>query len=391
MNTKDLFKEKFPDITDTHRVFCPYRICPLGAHVDHQLGRVTGFAIDKGVEMIFTPTDDGSVEVYSCNYPGVTSFSMNEELTREFMWGDFIKGAIVTLRQKYEVTRGIKGVIRGELPVGGLSSSAAVIITYIQAFCSANDITMSQLDMVKTAQAEERDFIGVNVGKLDQSCEIYSRKDKLLFLDTLDDSTELVQAGADMPPYEFAIIFSGVERKLAGSAYNTRVDECKSAAYAMMAYAGMDYGKFEEAHLRDVPVGIYHEYSDKIPTPWRKRAKHFYEENARVVKGVEAWRKGDLVTFGQLVFESGYSSIHEYETGSKALTALYEIMKECDGIYGGRFSGAGFNGCSMAIVDPSKKEQITKFVTEKYLEQFPELKDSFAICYCKSADGVKIL
>ena len=107
MAAAELFKQKFPDITETQRVFCPYRICPLGAHVDHQLGRVTGFAIDKGVEMIFTPTDDGMIEVYSCNYPGAACFLMKDELTREFVWGDFIKGAILTLRQKYDVTRGL--------------------------------------------------------------------------------------------------------------------------------------------------------------------------------------------------------------------------------------------------------------------------------------------
>lgn len=391
MTPNELFHEKFPNVTDPQRVFCPYRICPLGAHVDHQLGRVTGFAIDKGVELLFTPTEDGSIEVYSCNYPGTTSFNINDDFSREYVWGDFIKGAIVTLRKKYNITRGFKGVINGELPVGGLSSSAAVIITYLLTFCRVNEITMSQQSLVKMAQAEERDYIGVNVGKLDQSCEIYSKKDRLLFLDTLDDSTELVQASENMPPYEFAIIFSGVERKLAGSAYNTRVDECKSAAYAMMAYAGMDYGKFEEAHLRDIPIGIYQEYKDKIPVNWSKRAKHFYEENQRVLNGIEAWRQGDLEKFGQLVFESGYSSIHEYETGSKELTALYEIMRECDGIYGGRFSGAGFNGCSMAIINPEKKEHILNFITTKYLEKFPHLKESFAICFCKSSDGLELL
>ncbi|HEX2513740.1 MAG TPA: galactokinase family protein, partial [Chloroflexota bacterium] len=30
-------------------VFSPYRVCPLGAHVDHQDGAVTGMAIDRGV------------------------------------------------------------------------------------------------------------------------------------------------------------------------------------------------------------------------------------------------------------------------------------------------------------------------------------------------------
>lgn len=34
------------------QVFTPYRMCPLGAHVDHQHGIVTGFAIDKGVKGI---------------------------------------------------------------------------------------------------------------------------------------------------------------------------------------------------------------------------------------------------------------------------------------------------------------------------------------------------
>jgi len=31
------------------------------------------------------------------------------------------------------------------------------------------------------------------------------------------------------------------------------VDECKAAAYALKAYSGMEYGKFEAAHFREVP------------------------------------------------------------------------------------------------------------------------------------------
>lgn len=29
--------------------FCPYRISPLGAHIDHQYGKINGLAIDKGI------------------------------------------------------------------------------------------------------------------------------------------------------------------------------------------------------------------------------------------------------------------------------------------------------------------------------------------------------
>lgn len=39
-----------------YHIFSPYRVCPLGAHVDHQHGLVTGFAINKGVDLWWTPS-----------------------------------------------------------------------------------------------------------------------------------------------------------------------------------------------------------------------------------------------------------------------------------------------------------------------------------------------
>ena len=46
-------------------------------------------------------------------------------------------------------------------------------------------------------------------------------------LDTLDDSNEIIPVSSNMKPFEIMIVFGGKERQLAGSAYNTRVDECK--------------------------------------------------------------------------------------------------------------------------------------------------------------------
>ena len=371
-------------------VFTPYRVCPLGAHVDDQHGYVTGFAIDKGVKLEFDVTNNGEIELRSKNYDGITQFNLHDELEREMTWGDFAQGAVLTLSRKYTLTKGIKGVVEGMLPVGGLSSSAAVIITYLNALCIANGIQMTRIELINMAIWEERNFIGVNVGKLDQSCEVYCKKDSLLFLDTQDDSSEIIPMNKKMPPFEIMIMFSGLERSLAGSAYNMRVDECKSAAYCLMAHSGMEYGKYADTFLRDLPIGIYKEYKEKLPENWDKRAKHFYSEMQRVKDGVKAWRIGNLEKFGQLIFESGRSSIENYETGSKELAALQEIMESTDGIYGGRFSGAGFNGSSMALINPEKKEEIKKHITEEYLKRFPHLKGKFSIYFCNTADGVNM-
>ena len=102
------------------------------------------------------------------------------------------------------------------------------------------------------------------------------------------------------------------------------------------------------------------------------------------------WRKGDLEGYGQLVFESGKSSIYSYECGCDELKKLYEIMRDTDGIYGGRFSGAGFKGCCMALVDPEKVEDIKAKVTEEYLKAFPELEGRYSAYVCESADGVRL-
>ena len=368
--------------------FCPYRVCPLGAHVDHQLGIVTGFAIDKGTVFDFFASDDCSVEVYSENFEGAAVGDLNEDYERQYIWADYLFGAAFVLKKSYQIERGVKGIVSGAILGGGLSSSASVILTYLKALAYVNGINLTSQELINLAIEVERSFIGVNVGKLDQSCEVFARKNHLLYLDTKTDSSRLIKIPSDMPDFEIAVIFSGVERKLAGSAYNTRVDECKAASYALKAFSHLEYGKFADSCLRDVPYGIYVQNKDRLPENWAKRAGHFYSETERVKKGIKAFANADLKEFGRLIFESGRSSIENYETGSAELKALHTIMEQTDGIYGGRFSGAGFNGCAMAIIDPAKKEQIEENIRRKYLALFPELKDKFTITFCRTADGI---
>ena len=305
--------------------FCPYRISPLGAHIDHQYGKINGLAIDKGIHMAYHPKQNGVIELQSLNFPKRAQFFVSA--VPEEKQGDW---------------------------------------------------------------AAENQYVGVSCGKLDQSCEVLSKKNHLLYLDTKDDSYELIPTSEKMKPYKVAIFFSGLERSLKNSKYNLRQDECKAAAYALMGYAGMDYDTFANTRLRDVPFEVFEAYKNRLPELWRRRAEHYYSEFARAEKGAELWRKGDLEAYGQLVFESGKSSIYSYECGCDELKKLYEIMAETDGIYGGRFSGAGFKGCCMALIDPDKAESIEARVTAEYLKAFPMLEGKYSFHLCESADGVEL-
>lgn len=90
------------------------------------------------------------------------------------------------------------------------------------------------------------------------------------------------------------------------------------------------------------------------------------------------------------MFESCDSSRYQYECGSEELCALEDIARETDGIYGGRFSGAGFKGAFIALADPAKTESIRGHVAEKYLARFPKYRDSFAMFFCDTCDGVSV-
>ncbi|MBR3737767.1 MAG: GHMP kinase, partial [Eubacterium sp.] len=348
------------------------------------------FAINKGINIAFGPKRNGVIELLSLDFDKRAQFFVDRvPKTKENDWADYLRGATIALGKKYRLSVGLCGVIEGSLPIGGLSSSAAVTLAFLVALCKVNDVHPSKEELIKMSVWAENEYVGVSSGTLDQSCECYCKANSLLYLDTKTGEYINIPQNEKIPPYEIMIVFSGVERSLAGSKFNMRVDECRSAGYAILAFSDSEYGKFNETYLRDVPKALYDEYKSKLPKNWAKRAEHWYTEFERVEKGAKLWEEGDIEAFGKLVFESGNSSIVNYETGSPELKAIYDIMTQTKGIYGGRFSGAGFKGCCMSLIDPSCKEEIAKKIKEEYLKQFPQYADSFKIEFCYSVNGLE--
>lgn len=385
-----------------YHIFSPYRVCPLGAHVDHQHGLVTGFAINKGVDLWFNVREDNIVKLSSRTFEGEVEFDIDRaSQVKEGMWGDYARGAKYALRKRFELTRGIDGIIQGSLPVGGLSSSAAVLIAYVMAFAKANNIRLQPFEVVKIASEAEREYIGLNNGLLDQACIALSKKDQLLFLDCDTNEYRVIPFGGSEKSslnredlggsFEIAIFFSGLTRSLVNSDYNLRVFECKTAAWNMLAYQEAPLKPFDKTFLRDIPKETFDKTRDMMPARFARRAEHFYSEYRRVRQGVTAWETGNLQLFGKLSFDSCESSMNNYECGSPELIAIYKAMRGLEGVYGGRFSGAGFKGAVIALVDPRYKESVEKAVTERYLAEFPEYEKTFKTFWVKPDDGARFI
>lgn len=375
-----------------YHLFSPYRVCPLGAHVDHQHGLVTGFAIDKGVDLWFDIRQDSLVQLHSETFSGDISFDISTPtLIRQKNWGDYARGAKYALQKRFSLKRGIDGILKGSIPVGGLSSSAAVLIAYVMAFAKANSIQLAPFEVMKIASEAEREYIGLNNGLLDQACIALGKKDHLLMLDCESNEYRLIPKHPAMPDFELAVFYSGLTRSLMSSDYNLRVAECRTAAWIVQAFENIPLKSLEKTFLRDISETMFRRHSNEMPSRFSRRAQHFFSEYKRVREGVTAWETGNLEWFGSLTKASCESSINNYECGSPELVAIYKAMLETEGIYGGRFSGAGFKGACVALVDPAKKESIQRQVTERYLEQFPQYKNSFCVYFCKSDDGARFI
>jgi galactokinase/galacturonokinase len=296
-------------------------------------------------------------------------------------WGDYLRAAARVFSRDYPLEVGFRAVIGGDLPGTGLSSSAAVLVASLLAMARVNGVDLGHETIAALVQQAENEYVGVASGRLDQSIILHAVEGCLTRVACSTGDVEQVRYPESAPPFVVLVAFSGVSRALAGSGFNARVDECREAARLLLELGGMK-GRVE-AVLSNVPAEVAEEHLAILPRRPRRRAAHFFGEQRRVAKGVDAWRDGDLERFGALINASGASSVHYYECGTAELVTLYQLLRDAPGVYGARFSGGGFGGSCIALVEPEAVSSIIERVSRHYRVAHPSASDKAAFHICR--------
>jgi len=359
--------------------------------VDHQDGLVTGMALDRAIHLAFVPREDGMMRVESLNFPGCSQFSLESVAPKvQGDWANYARGAVLALKQSHDLRIGIDAVVMGTMPIGGLSSSAAVGVAYLLAIEDVNDLELSAEENIQLDRYIENVYLGVKNGVMDQSVILLSDRDCLTYLDCQTMDVQRVPTSASPADFEILVAYSGVKMALVGTDYNSRVDECHEAARLLLEWSGAPKPN-GNARLRLVSPEAYAAYGDRLPAPLGRRARHFFTELLRVQEGVEAWRSGRIEQMGQLMRESGASSVYNYESGSPHLTTLYEILCECPGVYGARFSGGGFRGSCIGLSDPNQREEIVAFIADRYPAAHTDIAGLYSIHFCQTSEAAHLM
>ncbi len=343
-------------------VRAPGRVNLIGEHTDYNDGFVFPAAIDRDMVIAGTVRSDQQVRVYALNFNQSSTFSLKEvvhaEENRE-KWSNYPRAMAQIFQKEGLPVVGMNLVTMGNVPLGaGLSSSAALLVASGLAFATAAGIEIDPVKLALMAQRAEREFVGVNVGIMDQFISSLGRENHALLIDTRSLTYEAVP----LPTSGVSIVIADTNKKrgLVDSEYNTRRAECERAVSLLSEnLPGI-------IALRDVTLADFEALKHTLPEITRKRAKHVITEDARTLESVQALKAGDIERFGALMNASHDSLRDDYQVSCKELDAMTEIARSIPGVYGSRMTGAGFGGCTVSLVKDSAVEAFQAEVPALY-------------------------
>ncbi len=371
---KTAFRKQF-GISPTQCARAPGRVNLIGEHTDYNDGFVLPMAIDRDIWVAFAPRDDGQVRLWSVDFGQASAFAL-DVIVRDpsAPWSDYVRGVAWALREKGLALRGMDAVIQGTVPVGaGLSSSAALEVAAGLVLLAAAGQSIPRADLALACQRAENEFVGNRCGIMDQFVSALGRAGHALFL----DCRSLEYAYVPLPAgYRVVVANSMVRRALVDSAYNERRAQCEQAARALGIRA-----------LRDADESALESARARMPEVVCRRARHVITENARVLRAVDAMRRGDAEEFGALMDASHKSLRDDYEVSCRELDALVEIARRLPGCLGARMTGAGFGGCTVNLVRADAVDAFVLALREAYRAATGLDAETYV---CDAADGAGV-
>lgn len=358
-----LLKEKFNGIYDNRqpRLFrAPGRVNLIGEHTDYNDGFVLPMAIDRETAIAGIARRDRKIRVYSINLEEFAELDLDTETARrKGFWLNYVEGVAKLLERSGARLTGADLLIWSDVPTGaGLSSSAALETAIGFALSNLSGQPVDRTTLAKIGQQTEHEYVGANVGIMDQFVSAHAEINHALFLDCRSLKYENVPL--ETKSAAIVICDTNVKHELASSEYNTRRRECEQAVEKLKEFLP------QIANLRDVSSEDSYKYGEYLPENLRRRARHVVTENARVVKASGALKNNDPESFGELMWQSHESLRDDYEVSCKELDLLVEIARNSDGVLGARMTGGGFGGSTVNLVERDHLERFKEKISREY-------------------------
>ena len=336
--------------------FCsaPGRSEIAGNHTDHNHGRVLAAAVHLDTLAAAAPNGEGVVRLYSEGYEKPFVVQLDELEPREAEKESthaLIRGVAARLREAGMPIGGFDAVVTSTVFKGsGLSSSAAFEVMLCEVFDALyGGRQLDRQERARICQYAENRYFGKPSGLLDQMA---SSVGGLVTMDFKDSPAQIeaITYDFDQKGYALVVVAAGGDHGNLTDQYAAIPREMRQVAEAL---GGSVLRDIDPAVMQARIPQLKKQVSDRAIL----RALHFYDEDGRIPRMVEALKNDDLNAFLAGVVASGQSSwtllqnLCVPQSANQELVLAMELSRRMlQGRGAWRVHGGGFAGTILAFV-----------------------------------------
>ncbi len=370
---KQIFLELYGGDESELRVFeSPGRVNLIGEHIDYCGGCVLPAALTMKTTIVARKRKDNVIRLKATDLDILVETTIPEmaNLKGKLKWGDYQIGvALELINAGYDIC-GCDLLYDDTVPHGGgLSSSAAIEVSTALMFAtfaneaSGNTKEIDMIEMALLSQRAEHNFIDVKCGIMDQFASAMGKADHAIYLNCA--TLEYQHISLKLDGYKIVLTNTNVKHSLGSSKYNERRQECEEGLLALKG-AMPDIEQLADVTPKDFEL---HKALITNQTV-QKRIKHVVYECDRVRQSAVALKNNEITKFGEFMNESHNSLRYEYEVTCPELDFVVQEGRKINGVLGIRMTGAGFGGCTVAIIKDDDIDNYIETVGKAFNREF---------------------
>ena len=336
--------------------YAPGRVNLIGEHTDYNDGFVLPCAIKFGTAMTAKVNGTNKMRLFALDIDGGDTDEFECSATFDAgskTWANYLRAMVALIMQKGHKVEGLDIAITGDIPLGaGLSSSASLEVTFGNLVSQVFGLNIPLQEIALIGQACEA-LNGCKCGIMDQTISACGKANCALLIDCRSLKLEQVKVPSDL---DILIVNSNCKHELVGGEYNERREQCENAAKILGVKA-----------LRDATMEMLDAKKGEMDDVTYRRARHVITEDDRVLEAVKAFEQGNLDKLATLMYASHCSMRDDFEITIPEIDGLVEIIRKAIGENAAvRMTGGGFGGSVLAVVEPSKVEQVKQAIDAEY-------------------------
>ncbi|MHA1699464.1 MAG: galactokinase [Promethearchaeota archaeon] len=332
----------------------PGRVCLFGEHQDYLGLAVIPAAINMRTTIRYQTLNisANTIKIQATDLDKSFEFEIKEKYEYTSHDLGYFQAAVEVLA-KHEYLPKLKPLeceVSSQIPIkSGLSSSAALLVAWIQTLNKANDLNLTTAEVGMLAYEAEHDILKIPCGMMDQLISAFGG---------------IIHLKCKIPPIitqikaniEGIVVADTKIHKSTANVHSVRVKETKNGLEKLKELIDYD--------LELTPFEVVEPYLESLNETEKKRIIAVFKNRDITNEALRILKSGnvDYDKIGKLLNRHQYYLREYFEVSIKKIDDIIEAAMN-QGAIGGKLTGAGLGG-SIVILAPNHEQSVAQAIKE---------------------------